>query len=83
MQVFQPGIKEEPSAYKGEKHAWIKDHTYVLEPVGGVARYFKLGQKEKRDPDNPAQKATAILDDVTISLTEVRNIFRLNLSSRS
>ncbi|KAG0604101.1 hypothetical protein M758_10G145000 [Ceratodon purpureus] len=70
--VFQPGIKEEPSAYKGEKHAWIKDHNYVLEPVGGVARYFKLGQKDKRDPDKPAQKATAILDDVTISLTETQ-----------
>lgn len=51
----------------------------MLEPVGGVARYFKLGQKDKRDPDKPAQKATAILDDVTISLTEVRIVFQVKL----
>lgn len=69
-QVFLPGIKEEPSAYKGGKPPWIKDHTYVLEPVGGIARYFKLGQKDTRSPDKPAQKALAILDDVTISLNE-------------
>jgi len=69
--VFSPGIKEEPSSYEGEKPAWIKDHNYVLEPVGGISRYFKLGQKDKRSPDKPAQKAIAILDDVTISLTEV------------
>jgi vacuolar protein sorting-associated protein 13A/C len=70
-QVFLPGINEEPSSYKGEKPPWIKDHNYVLEPVGGTARYFKLGQKDARTPDKPAQKAVAILDDVTISLTEV------------
>ncbi|KAG0557949.1 hypothetical protein KC19_11G167800 [Ceratodon purpureus] len=68
--AFLPGIKEEPSSYKGEKPPWIKDHNYVLEPVGGTARYFKLGQKDTRSPDKPAQKAVAILDDVTISLTE-------------
>lgn len=69
--MFLPGIKEEPSAYEGEKPAWIEDHFYVLEPVGGTARYFKLGQKDKRSPDTPAHKAIAVLDDVTISLTEV------------
>ena len=46
----------------------------MLEPVGGTARYFKLGQKDTRTPDKPAQKAVAILDDVTISLTEVQNL---------
>lgn len=68
--VFLPGIQEEPSAYKEEKPAWIEDHSYVLEPVGGTASYFKLGQKDKRSPDIPVQKAIAVLDDVTISLTE-------------
>lgn len=66
-------MKEEPSAFEGEKPGWIEDHNYVLEPVGGIARYFKLGQKDTREPEAPAQKAVAILDDVTISLSEVFN----------
>ena len=55
--MFLPGIKEEPSAFEGEKPGWIEDHNYVLEPVGGIARYFKLGQKDTREPEAPAQKA--------------------------
>jgi len=77
--VFLPGIKEEPSAFEGEKPGWIEDHNYVLEPVGGTARYFKLGQKDTREPEMPAQKAVAILDDVTISLSETqyRDVLKL------
>lgn len=55
----------------GEKPEWLQDHHYVLEPVGGTAQYFKLGQKDTRSPEKPAQKAVAILHDVTIALSEV------------
>lgn len=85
--VFLPGIAEEPSAYGREKPPWIADHQYVLEPVGGTARYFKLGQKDTPSPDKPAHKAIAILDDVTISLTEeqYRDVIKLaeNISAFS
>lgn len=66
-----PGIKEDPSSIIGDKPEWIQDHQYVLEPVAGTAKYFRLGQKDSRTPDRPPQKAVVILEDVTLSLSEV------------
>lgn len=54
-------------------------HCYILQPVGGNARYYKLANKDHRSPDQPAQKATVFLDDVTVGLSEVGRIFRLSL----
>jgi vacuolar protein sorting-associated protein 13A/C len=68
--VFMPGIKEDPSSIIGDKPEWIQDHQYVLEPVAGTAKYFRLGQKDSRTPDKPPQKAVVILEDVTLSLSE-------------
>jgi hypothetical protein len=67
-QIFVPGIKEEdPKTSK-------LGHSYVLQPVGGNARYYKLANKDHRSPDDPAQKAIVMLDDVTIGMAEVRFI---------
>jgi vacuolar protein sorting-associated protein 13A/C len=75
VQIFEPGIKDYQSddiVKEGETPSRIqRRHNYLLEPVAGTAQYFKLGNEDSRSPDRPAQKAVVILDDVTISLSEV------------
>ncbi len=75
VQIFEPGIKDYQSddivKEGGTPGSIQRRHNYLLEPVAGTAQYFKLGNEDSRSPDRPAQKAVVILDDVTISLSEV------------
>ncbi|CAM6084054.1 unnamed protein product [Calypogeia fissa] len=69
-QIFVPGIKSEQS--EGSKGLVKQTHSYILQPVGGNARYYKLANKDHRTPDTPAQKAVVMLDDVTVGLSEAQ-----------
>lgn len=65
-QVFRFGTK-----YGRPADCPIKEHTYILQPVTGNAKYLKLRQNESSDSGEPLQKAAVNLDDVTLCLSKV------------
>ena len=66
LQVFRFGTKDgRPADYP------IEEHTYIVQPVTGNAKYFKLRQNESSDSSEPLQKGAVSLDDVTLCLSKV------------
>lgn len=50
----------------------VDEHSYILEPVSGNAKYLKLRSDDSfAIGDKPLQKADVNLDDVTICLSKV------------
>lgn len=49
----------------------IEEHTYILQPVTGNAKYLKLRKNESYGSGEPLQKAAVSLDDVTLCLSKV------------
>nr|XP_043638921.1 uncharacterized protein LOC122610015 [Erigeron canadensis] len=72
-QVFSFGTKDGKPA-----SALVQKHTYILQPVTGNAKYLKQ-RSNTSDRDQPLQKATVSLDDVTISLSKTgyRDVLKL------
>ncbi|CAL0314336.1 unnamed protein product [Lupinus luteus] len=65
FQVFKFGtIDAKPVDYS------LRKHSYILQPVTGKAKYYKLRLNEVTDSNQPLQKAVVNLDDVTISLSK-------------
>eukprot|EP01018_Ginkgo_biloba_P007485 Gb_23775 [translate_table: standard] len=75
-QIFEPGVKAEQST---AGNIGSQEHSYVLQPVCGYAKYAKLGSDVSRTADQPAQSAVVNLDDVTLCLSqaEYRDILKL------
>nr|DAD18267.1 TPA_asm: hypothetical protein HUJ06_019730 [Nelumbo nucifera] len=73
-QVFEFGTKNGKPT-----NALTKDHSYILEPVTGNAKYSKLQQEEASSMVEPLQKAAINLDDVTLCLSKdgYRDILKL------
>ncbi|KAJ8763967.1 hypothetical protein K2173_003749 [Erythroxylum novogranatense] len=64
-QVFRFGTENgRPAAYV------VKKHSYLLQPVTGNAKYSKFRPDELSNSDQPLQKASVNLDDVTLSLSK-------------
>ncbi|KAK6251014.1 hypothetical protein SCA6_005019 [Theobroma cacao] len=74
VQVFRFGTK-----YGRPADCPIKEHTYILQPVTGNAKYLKLRQNESSDSGEPLQKAAVNLDDVTLCLSKdgYRDVLKL------
>ncbi|XWS38677.1 hypothetical protein CRYUN_Cryun19dG0151500 [Craigia yunnanensis] len=74
VQVFRFGTKDgRPADYP------IGEHTYIVQPVTGNAKYLKLRQNESSDRSEPLQKGVVSLDDVTLCLSKdgYRDILKL------
>ncbi|XWS49634.1 hypothetical protein CRYUN_Cryun12cG0020000 [Craigia yunnanensis] len=74
VQAFRFGTKDGRPA----DHP-IEEHTYVLQPVTGNAKYLKLQQNGSSDSGEPLQKGAVSLDDVTLCLSKdgYRDILKL------
>ncbi|GAV77402.1 PH domain-containing protein/DUF946 domain-containing protein/DUF1162 domain-containing protein/Chorein_N domain-containing protein, partial [Cephalotus follicularis] len=72
--VFKFGTKDGNAA-----DYLLKEHTYILQPVTGNAKYVKLRPNETPGSDQPLQKAAVNLDDVTLCLSKngYRDILKL------
>lgn len=69
LQVFKFGTKDgEPADHI------LKEHSYLLQPVTGQAKYSKLRLNEVAESNQPLHKAVVNLDDVTICLSKVHLI---------
>lgn len=66
LQLFRFGTKNGKPA-----DSLMKSHTYILQPVTGNAKYWKLHANELANGGQPLQKASVNLDDVTLCLSRV------------
>lgn len=54
-----------------------------MSPINGVLKYHRLGNQERNDPNVPFERASVIVTDVSLAITEVlpfgllHNIFSL------
>lgn len=76
--IFEDGINE-PSADRGMVSKWAMNRNYLVSPINGALKYHRLGKQERSDPDVPFEKASLVLSDVTLTITEVLKIFFLIL----
>lgn len=66
LQIFKFGAKDgKPSS------ALLQEHTYILQPVTGNAKYSKQSPNMSVNSDQPLQRAVVNLDDVTLCLSKV------------
>lgn len=69
-QIFEDGIKE-PAADHGMVSKWALNRNYLVSPINGVLKYHRLGKQERNDLEVPFEKATLVLTDVSLTVTEV------------
>lgn len=50
---------------------WALNRKYLLSPINGVLKYHRLGKQERTDPEIPFEKASLVLDDVSLTVSEV------------
>ena len=50
---------------------WARDRNYLVLPINGDLKYHRLGSQEKSNTDEPSEKVSLVLSDVSITVTEV------------
>uniref|UniRef100_A0A453NMU0 Uncharacterized protein n=1 Tax=Aegilops tauschii subsp. strangulata TaxID=200361 RepID=A0A453NMU0_AEGTS len=63
--VFQDGIDDRPG-----NSIWAMNRRYLVSPINGTLKYNRLGQQERGDLNNPLEKASLVLSDVSLTVTE-------------
>lgn len=74
IQVFEDGINE-PAADNEVVSMWAMNRNYLVSPINGVLKYHRLGNQERKNPDIPSEKASLVLSDVALTITEVPILF--------
>lgn len=67
--MFEDGIKEQ-TEHK-IKSKWALNRHYLLSPINGSLKYHRLGNQERNNPDIPFERASVILNDVNVTISEV------------
>ncbi|KAK8499441.1 hypothetical protein V6N12_012495 [Hibiscus sabdariffa] len=71
IEVFENGINE-PAADCEVVSKWVMNRNYLVSPINGVLKYHRLGYQERNDPDIPFEKASLVLSDVSLTITEAQ-----------
>ncbi|CAN1281796.1 Intermembrane lipid transfer protein vps13A [Linum perenne] len=71
VEIFEDGINE-PEACRGSVSKWAADRSYLVSPINGVLKYHRLGKQERIDPEVPFEKASLVLTDVSLTMTELQ-----------
>lgn len=50
---------------------WSLNRKYLISPINGTLNYHRLGKLERKDLDIPFEKASLILNDVSVTVSEV------------
>ncbi|KAM7259519.1 hypothetical protein ACFE04_015260 [Oxalis oulophora] len=69
IEIFEEGINE-PPAESGMLRKWSSIRKYVVSPINGVLKYHRLGKQERSDPEMPFEKASLVLNDVSLTVSE-------------
>lgn len=73
MQIFEDGISE-PASDNQLVPTRAQNRNYLVSPINGVLKYHRLGNQERNDPEIPFEKASLVLTDVSLTITEVLNL---------
>ncbi|KAG7594430.1 Vacuolar protein sorting-associated protein 62 [Arabidopsis thaliana x Arabidopsis arenosa] len=68
VEMFEDGIKEQ-TEHK-IKSKWALNRHYLLSPINGSLKYHRLGNQERNNPEIPFERASVILNDVNVTITE-------------
>lgn len=71
VEIFEDGINE-PVTDHGMVSEWAMNHNYLVSPINGVLKYHRLGNQERNDPEVPFEKASVVLSDVSLTITEAQ-----------
>ncbi|XVF38939.1 hypothetical protein REPUB_Repub20aG0145800 [Reevesia pubescens] len=71
IEVFEDGINE-PAADREVVSTSAMNRNYLVSPINGVLKYHRLGNQERNDPDVPFEKASLVLSDVSLTITEAQ-----------
>ncbi|XP_020520361.1 uncharacterized protein LOC18430003 [Amborella trichopoda] len=64
IEIFEDGINNL------EVSKWAANRIYMVSPINGVLQYHRLGKQERKDPNIPLEKASLVLSDVSLTVTE-------------
>ncbi|WVZ75446.1 hypothetical protein U9M48_023496 [Paspalum notatum var. saurae] len=65
--IFQDGIDD----HSGNS-IWAVNRNYLVSPINGTLKYKRLGKNERGDPVTPLEKASLVLSDVSLTVTEAQ-----------
>ncbi|KAJ4843890.1 hypothetical protein Tsubulata_025940 [Turnera subulata] len=71
VEIFEDGINE-PSMNHQTVSKWAMDRNYLVSPINGALKYHRLGKQERTDPEVPFEKASLVLTNVSLTITEVQ-----------
>ncbi|KAM1609645.1 hypothetical protein ACFXTN_020154 [Malus domestica] len=71
IQIFEDGI-DEPADDSGMVSKWAVNRKYLVSPINGVLKYHRIGNQERNDPEVPFEKASLVLSDVSLTITEAQ-----------
>ncbi|KAK2971031.1 hypothetical protein RJ640_025805, partial [Escallonia rubra] len=71
VEIFEDGINESKEG-DGVASTWARDRNYLVSPINGVLKYHRLGDQERKSPDIPFEKASLVLGDVSLTVTEAQ-----------
>ncbi|GMI70230.1 hypothetical protein like AT1G48090 [Hibiscus trionum] len=71
IEVFENGINE-PAVDCEVVSKWAMNRNYLVSPINGVLKYHRLGNQERNDPDIPFEKASLVISDVSLTITEAQ-----------
>ncbi|KAI3834068.1 hypothetical protein MKX03_035864 [Papaver bracteatum] len=71
IEIFEEGINEPPTGHKVAS-SWAQNRQYLVSPINGVLKYHRLGKQERVDPEIPFEKASLVLSDVSLTITEAQ-----------
>uniref|UniRef100_A0A804P202 Vacuolar protein sorting-associated protein 13 second N-terminal domain-containing protein n=1 Tax=Zea mays TaxID=4577 RepID=A0A804P202_MAIZE len=66
-EIFQDGIED-----GSQSSIWAVNRNYLVSPINGTLKYKRLGKNERGDPDTPLEKASLVLSDVSLTVTEAQ-----------
>ncbi|XAR56953.1 hypothetical protein NMG60_11024930 [Bertholletia excelsa] len=71
IEIFEDGINE-PASGKETVSTWAQSRSYLVSPINGLLKYHRLGKQERNNPEIPFEKASLVLADVSLTITEAQ-----------
>ncbi|XP_068666865.1 uncharacterized protein [Aristolochia californica] len=69
IEIFEDGINE-PAPHHELVSVWARNRKYLISPINGLLKYHRLGKQERKDPNLPFEKASLVLSDVSLTVSE-------------
>ncbi|XP_051130647.1 uncharacterized protein LOC127251100 isoform X2 [Andrographis paniculata] len=71
IEIFEDGINES-SKDTTSMSPWSQGRNYIVSPINGVLKYHRLGNVERNDTSVPFEKASLVITNVSLTITEAQ-----------